>query len=148
MVNYIALRTELNKPAYAGLSNVDAAVAVMTASVTIDRQVPSTEIARFWARRGILANAREAGERGANAAVRILGWRVLDIVSFDVLGELDTGSTTDKTEFITFLDNMVTASIMTAPQRAATLALINKPRTGLEVFGIINEDDVAQARAL
>lgn len=148
MVDYVALRAELDKPAYAGLSNAAAAVAVMAATVAADRRLPSDEVARFWARRGILANARDAGERGANSAARVLGWRVLDVVSFDVLGELDTRDATDRAEFGAMLDSMVTASIMTAAQRTATLALINKPRTGLEVFGAIDENDVLIARAL
>lgn len=88
MPDYAALKIEIAKPAYAGLSDAETAEAVMAATLTPDRMVPSAEVARLWARRGVLANAREAGNRGANAAARTLGWRVLDIVEADVLGEL------------------------------------------------------------
>jgi len=148
MVDLVALRAELNKPAYTGLSNAAAALAVMAASITTDRTVPSAEVARLWAWRGILAKAREAGERGANATARETGWRVLDVVQFDAMAQINTADPTDKTAFQAMLDAMVTATIMTAPQRTETIALITKPRTGREVFGAIDENDVAQARAL
>lgn len=148
MLDLAALRAELDKPAYTGLSNAEAAAAVMRATITTDRQVPSAEVARLWAQRGVLANAREAGERGANASVRSLGWRVLDMVNFDVLAELNTGNTADKATFFAMLDAMVTGGLMTAQNRTDTIALITKPRTGREVFGAIDENDVAAARAL
>ena len=143
-----ALAAELAKPAYAALDDAAAAVAVMDAFVTLDRRVPSAEIARLWARRGVLANAREAGNRGSAAGSRVLGWRVLDVVEHDVMGDLDTTDATDRTEFGAFLDQMVTASIMTAETRTATVALIKKPRLGREVFGSLDSNDIAAARRL
>lgn len=148
MVDLVALRAELDKPAYTALGNAEAAVAVMAATLSADRRVPSAEVARLWARRGVLANAREAGERGANAAARALGWRVIDIVQFDVMSDLDTANSTDRGEFDTFLGMMVSASIMSAGDRSATVALISKPRAGREVFGVLDENDVAAARAI
>jgi len=143
-----ALAAELAKPAYAGLDDAAAAVAVMRAEITIDRSVPSAEVARLWARRGVLANAREAGNRAGTPAARALGWRVLDVVEHDVMGDLDTADATDRTEFGAFLDTLVSAAIMSAADRTATVALINKPRTGREVFGELNSDDIANARAV
>jgi hypothetical protein len=148
MVDYVALAAELTKSAYTGLDDAAAAVAVMAASVTTDRRVPSAEVARRWARRGVLAKAREAGENGGTAGARELGWRVLDIVTFDVLGELDTASADDQTEFRAILNAMVNASLMTADVRTETVALISKPRTGREVFGNLDASDIANARAL
>ena len=148
MADLVALAAELAKPAYAGLDDAAAAVAVMAASITTDRRVPSAEVARLWARRGVLANAREAGERGVNAGARTLGWRVLDIVTFDVLGELDTANADDQTEFRAILNAMVNASLMTSDIRAETVALITKPRTGRDVFGSLDSNDIARARAL
>lgn len=151
MVDYVALKAELAKPAYAGLSNADAAVAVMAETVAADRKVPSLEVGQLWARQGVLANAREAGNRGANAAARALGWRVLDIVEKDVLGDLDTRNATDRAAFEALLDQMVASTapqIMTAAQKTSTVALIAKPRLGVEVFGRIDENDVAIARSL
>lgn len=146
MPDYAALKIEIAKPAYAGLSDAETAEAVMAATLTPDRMVPSAEVARLWARRGVLANAREAGNRGANAAARTLGWRVLDIVEADVLGELDTRSTSDRTEFQAFMDQMVTFSIMSAADRTATVALIKKARTGRDVFGELTAVDIQNAR--
>jgi hypothetical protein len=148
MVDLVALRAELDKPAYAGLDDAAAAVAVMAAMVSVNRAVPSAEVARLWARVGALANAREAGNRAASAPARLLGWRVLDIVEHDVMGELDTTDLTDRTEFLAFLDQMVSSSIMTAANRTATIALITKPRTGREVFGSLDSNDIAAARRL
>lgn len=142
-----ALKAEIALPAYAGLNNAQIAVAVMKAAVALDRRVPSAEVARLWARRGVLANAREAGNRGGAANLRVLGWRVLDVVEHDVLGDLDTTSSTDRTEFSALLNQMVTASIMSDADRTATISLIQKPRTGLEVFGTLDENDIANARA-
>ena len=148
MADLVALAAELAKPAYAGLDDAAAAGAVMQASITTDRRVPSAEVARLWARRGVLAKSREAGERGGTAGARELGWRVLDIVSFDVLGDLDTTNADDKSEFSAMLNAMVNASLMTADVRTETVALINKPRTGREVFGNLDASDIANARAL
>jgi hypothetical protein len=148
MVDLVALRAELDKPAYAGLDDAAAAVAVMKATITTDRRVPSAEVARLWARRGVLANAREAGNRAAATGPRLLGWRVLDVVEHDVLGDLDTADATDRTEFAAFLNQLVTATIMTADDRTATIALIQKPRTGLEVFGTLDSSDIANARSI
>jgi stage III sporulation protein SpoIIIAA len=147
MVDYAALKAEIAKPSYEKMDDAETAVAVMKATVAIDRRVPSAEVARLWARRGVLANAREAGNRGASVAVRVLGWRVLDVVERDVLGDLDTADATDRSEFSAFLNQMVTASIMGDADRTATIALIQKPRTGLEVFGPLDENDIKIARA-
>jgi len=147
MVDLVALRAELDKPAYAGLDDAAAAVAVMKATVTTDRRVPSAEVARLWARRGVLANAREAGNRGSAAGARVLGWRVLDAVEHDVMGDLDTADANDRAEFAAFLNQLVTAGIMGAADRDATIALIQKPRTGREVFGSLDSNDVANARS-
>jgi hypothetical protein len=148
MIDLVALRVELDKPAYTGLDDAAAAVAVMAATITTDRRVPSAEVARLWARRGVLANAREAGNRAAATGPRLLGWRVLDVVEHDVLGDLDTADATDRTEFAAFLNQLVTATIMTADDRTATIALIQKPRTGRDVFGTLDSSDIANARSI
>jgi len=148
MIDLVALRVELDKPAYTGLDDAAAAVAVMDALVSADRRVPSAEVARLWARRGVLANAREAGNRGSATGPRVLGWRVLDVVEHDVMGDLDTTNPTHRTEFAAFLDQLVTAGIMVADDKTATIALITKPRTGREVFGSLDSNDIAAARRL
>lgn len=150
MADLVALKAEIAKPAYAGLSDAEIAEAVMAAILTPDRMVPSVEIGRLWARQGVLAAAREAGNRGGNATARQLGWRVLDIVEKDVLGELDTRDAADRAAFQALLDLMVASTapqIMTAAQRDATVALIAKPRRGVEVFGFLTAVDVVNARA-
>lgn len=149
MVDYAALKVEIARPVYARMSDAEIAAAVLTALVGAQRMVPSVEVGRLWAQQGVLAAAREAGNRGANAAARQLGWRVLDIVEKDVLGELDTRNAGDRAAFETLLDLMVASTapqIMTAAQRNATMALITKPRRGQEVFGYIDENDIAIAR--
>jgi hypothetical protein len=150
VADYVALAAELTKPAYAGLDDAAAAVAVMSASVTTDRRVPSAEVARLWARRGVLAKAREAGENGGTAGARELGWRVLDIVTFDVLGDLDTTDADDKAEFSTMLNAMVNASLMTADVRTETVALITRAVSPASLIGwpVVTEHDVARARSI
>jgi len=150
MADYVALKAEIAKLAYAGLGDQETADAVMAATLSPDRMVPSVEVGRLWARQGVLAAAREAGNRGANAAARQLGWRVLDIVEKDVLGELDTRNAGDRAAFEALLDLMVASTapqIMTAAQRTATVALIAKARSGREVFGVLTAVDIVNARA-
>lgn len=117
MVDYVALKAEIAKPAYAGLGDQETADAVMAATLSPDRMVPSVDVGRLWARQGVLAAARDAGDRAA----------------FEALLDLMVASTAPQ--------------IMTAAQRTATVALIAKARSGRDVFGVLTAVDIVNARA-
>ena len=149
MVDLVALRAELDKPAYANLSNADAAVAVMAASITTERVVGGAEIGRMWARRDVLGAARERSQRAAlTPAQRATAWTAIEMVDRDGFAGLDPTMPAQRTALVALLDRFVTDTIMTAADRTATLALLSQARPGREVFGSLDENDVARARAL
>lgn len=149
MIDLVALRAELNKPAYAGLSNAAAAVAVMAAQITGELAVGGADIGKLWARRGVLGAARERASRAAlTPAQRALAWTAVEMVAQDGFSGLDPNSPAQRAALVALLDSFVTDTIMTAGDRAATLALLSRTRAGREVFGAIDESDVANARAI
>jgi len=149
MVDLSLLRTELDKPAYVGLSNADAAAAVMVAVIAADRVVPTAEIGRLWARRGVTATARtRANTTALTVAQRTAAWKATEILDRDGFADLDPRDTAQRAAMVALFDDLIANAVMTEADKTATIALINKTRTGREVFGQIDENDVAQARAL
>lgn len=149
MVDLAALRAELDKPAYAGLSNTAAAVAVMAAQITGELSVGGADIGKLWARRGVLGAARERANRAAlTAPQRGLAWTAIEMVAQDGFSGLDPNSPAQRAALVALLDSFVADAIMTAGDKAATLALLSRTRTGREVFGVLDENDIARARAL
>lgn len=153
MADLVALRAELDKPAYTGLSNVVAAVAVMDAQITGEMVTTGADIGKLWARRGILGIAHERSRRLSGTptltnAQRVTAWEAITMVQFDGFSGLDPNNATQRAALVAFLDRLVTDTIMTAADKTATLALLSRTRTGREVFGQIDENDVARARAI
>lgn len=148
MVDLVALKEEVRKPAYAGLTDAAVAVAVMATEIVADRLVAGPEIGRLWARRGVLGVARERSQRGTlTAAQRALAWTAIEMIERDGFADLDPTRPAQRTALVNFLDSLVADTIMTAADRTATLARINQPRMGREVFGTIDASDIANARA-
>lgn len=148
MVDYAALKIEIAKPVYSGLTDAQVAIAVMAASIVADRLVLGQEIGRLWARRGVLGAARERAFRGSlTPAQRALAWTAIEMVDRDGFADLDPTKLAQRNALIAFLDSLVADTIMSAGDKTATLALINQERTGREVFGNIDESDIINARA-
>ena len=149
MVDLVALRAELDKPAYTALGNAEAAAAVMTAQITGEIVTSGASMGQLWARRGILAVARERANRAAlTVPQRTTGWEAITMIEQDGFSGLDPTQPAQRAALVAFLDRLVTDTIMTAADKTATLALLNRTRTGREVFGSLDENDVAAARAL
>lgn len=149
MVDLVALRVELDKPAYSALGNAAAAVAVMAADITGEVVASGASMGQLWARRGVLATARERANRSTlTPAQRTTAWEAITMIDQDGFSELDPTQPAQRAALVAFLDRLVTDTIMTAPDKTATLALLSRTRTGRKVFGAIDENDVAAARAL
>lgn len=149
MANLAALRAELDKPAYTAMGNAQAAVAVMAAQITGELVTSGASMGQLWARRGILGIARERSNRAAlTPAQRATAWEAITMIDQDGFSGLDPTNATHRAALVAFLDRLVTDTIMTASDKTATLALLSRTRTGREVFGAIDENDVAQARAI
>lgn len=149
MIDLVGLRAELVKPAYTGLDNAAAAVAIMAAQITTERTRAGGDIGKLWARRGVLGAARERTLRTAlTVAQKANAWTAVEMVAQDGFAGLDPSVPAQRAALVAMLDSFVVDTIMTAADRTATLALLNEPRTGAQVFGTIDENDVARARAL
>lgn len=148
MVDLVALKAEIAKPAYAGLTDAAVAVAVMAAEIVADRLVAGPEMGRLWARRGVLGAARERSQNGAlTAAQRARAWTAIEMIERDGFADLDPTKSAQRTALVNFLDQLVADTIMTEADKTATLALINQPRLGREVFGTLDASDIVNARA-
>lgn len=149
MADLVALRAELDKPAYSGLDNAAAAVAVMGAQIAGELAVSGADIGKLWARRGVLGAAHERANRAAlTPAQRANAWTAVKMVERDGFSGLDPTIPAQRASLVSMLDIFVADTIMTAGDRTATLALLSRTRTGREVFGILDENDIARARAL
>lgn len=148
MVDLVALKAEIAKPAYAGLTDAQIAVAVMAAEIVADRTVAGLEIGQLWARRGVLGAAHERSQRGnLQASQRALAYTAIEMIDRDGFSGLDPTKPAQRTALVNFFDSLVADTIMSEADKTATLALINQPRLGREVFGNIDASDIANARA-
>lgn len=149
MVDLVALRAELDKPAYTALGNAEAAVAVMAAQITGEMATSGASMGQLWARRGILGVAYERANRAAlTPAQRATAWEAITMIAQDGFSGLDPTNSTQRAALVAFLDRLVTDTIMTAADKTATLAALSRTRTGRDVFGALDENDVAAARAI
>lgn len=150
-IDYLALKTELAKPAYTGLSDVAAAAAINAATVAGEGAVSGPTIGQLWARRGVLGAAYERANRAAlTTAQRAKAWQAISMVQQDGFSGLDPNNAAQRTQLVTFLDELVTDTIMTAADKTATLALLAKTQPLAATFGFtgpVSYTDVAIARA-
>lgn len=150
MADYLALKTELAKPAYTGLSDAAAAAALNAASVASETPVNGSDIGKLWARRKVLGAARErANNTTATVAQRQNAWSAIEMVAQDGFSGLDPNNPAQRTALVAFIDSLVTDGIMTAADKTATLALLARTQTPAQVIGWppVTDVDVAFARS-
>lgn len=149
MPDYVALKAEIAKPVYAGLDDAATAHAVMGAVVSAESAASGADIGKLWARRGVLGAARERASRTTlTPAQRANAWTAIEMVAQDGFSGFDPSVPAQRAALVAMLDGFVADTIMTAADRTATLAMLARPRSGRDVFGAIDENDIAIARAL
>lgn len=148
MTDYAALRAEITKPAYSGMTDEQIVTALLTNTVPSEAAVTGGEVGKLWARRGVLGIARERAARTTlTAAQRANAWSAIEMVAQDGFSGLDPRNPAQRAALVTFLDSLVTDTILTAADRTATLALLSRAPTVAVSIGwaILHDMDPASA---
>lgn len=153
MADYLALKAEIAKPAYVGLSDAQIVAALTTNTVASEQAVNGATIGQLWARRGVLGTAQERARRTGMPALtnaqRATAWEVITMVDQDGFSGLDPTSPTQRAALVAFLDRLVTDTIMSAGDKQATLVLLARSQTVAQSigWGIMHDMDAASAAA-
>ena len=145
MADYLALKAEIAKPAYVGLSDAEIVAALNTTEVASEAAVSGASIGQLWARRGVLGAARERAQQAAlTPAQRATAWMAIEMVDRDGFSGLDPAVPAQRAALVDFLDRLVTDTIMSAGDKTATLALLARTQTvgasiGWSVLGEMDE---------
>lgn len=155
MTNYVALKAEIAKPAYSGLSDAQIVVALNTTTIASEAVVSGADVGKLWARRGVLATAHERARRTGNPALsnaqRATAWEAIMMVEQDGFSGLDPTDPKHRAALVAFLDRLVTDTILSAGDKAATLALLARSQTTAQSLGWphgLGETDIVAARAM
>lgn len=153
MADYLALKAEIAKPAYAAMTDDQIADAINTGTVTDERPTSGADIGAMWARRGVLGVARERAQRAAlTPAQRATAWTAIEMVTQNGFAGFDPTVPAQRAALVTMLDSFVTDTIMSAADKTATLAALSRMRTIAQSLGWTNERiwpaDVAAARKM
>jgi hypothetical protein len=150
MPDYLALKAEIAKPAYAAMTDAQIVAALLSGTVTTEAPESGEAIGRVWARRGVLGAARErAGNAGLTVAQRQTAWDAISMVEHDGFSGLDPANPAQRNALVAFLDKLIADSIMTQSDKTATLALLARTQTVARSigWGILHDMDAASARA-
>lgn len=152
MTDYPALKAEIAKPAYAGMTDAQIAAAMNTMTVASEAAVSGGDVGKLWARRGVLGAARERANRGAlTPGQRATAWNAIEMVDRDGFSGLDPKNPVQRAALVSFLDGLVAETIMNAGDKAATLALLMRSQTIAQSLGWpqgLGVTDLVAARAL
>lgn len=120
-MNLEALRTELAKPEYEGLSDQAAADAINAKTVTVRELVPTWKIKQYAMEQGIWGTLRIASKDAEQLPVRGLAITVLDWID-DVSGKIQSVDL-DLASTQTMLGGLVQCQLATQQQAEAISAL-------------------------
>lgn len=150
--DYAALKAEIAKPAYAAMTDAQIVATLNSTQTSSEEAVNGSTVGALWARRGVLGAARERANRAAlTPAQRTAAWNVIEMVERDGFSGLDPSNPTLRAALVNFLDSLVTETIMTAGDKAATLALLLPTKTIAASLGWpqgVSVADLFAARAL
>ena len=151
MIDYAALRTVdaalpgNPKPQEAA----DALNAMMARGV---RAIPAREIKKLWGRWGVLGIAWvKAQDTAVPDEVRALCRATYDNLMGDLFADMDPADETAAPDILRYLDGLQAAGVLTAEQRAATLALAATEKPAREAWGFegpVSYTDIEIARKL
>lgn len=122
-MNLEALKTELAKPEYTGLSDQAAADAINAKTVTVRELVPTWKIKQYAMEQGIWGTLRIAAKDAEQLPVRGLAITVLDWID-DVSGKIQSVDM-DLPSTQTMLGGLVQYQLATQQQAEAIAALAN-----------------------
>lgn len=149
MPSYAALRAELDKTAYAGLSDQEAADLLNAPGAAVQGTVTPHQLLKWGAKTSV----RAAVQAGATSNVVVAGVSVAGICLTvqDMLTTGLIGFDTADPDNVAMLAVLVAAQVMTPAQRDNLLALGASPgpSAAQTVFGAaVSANDVAHARSL
>lgn len=155
-MDYEALRAEIAKPAYSGLT--DAAIAAaLNAPINTEDPLAGATLGRVWSRprqaqgwTSALGRAHVvAADAAATTAQRGRAWTAIEIVERDGLGEMDPRVGPQRTALVAFLDQLVTDGILTTGDKAATLAALIRATSIADQIGCpaVQAAHIAAARS-
>lgn len=151
MADYLALKAEITKPAYAAMTDAEIVAALLTNTVSPEVVTSGADIGKLWARRGVLGVARERASRAAlTPAQRATAWDAISMIEQDGFSGLDPAQPAQRSALVAFLDRLVTDTIMTAGDKTATLAALARTQTVGQSIGwpLVYESDLIAARAM
>ena len=153
MTDYAALKIEIAKPAYNGLTDEQIAAAINAATTTAAADITGSD-----ARRELLFTANNDWGKlvgvadgwitaGVPAAIRLRAVQMRDLFLTD--SQFATANSTRYTAFLAAVDQLITDTVMSAAGKTALVALARKTVSLAESMGWpsgIGPGDIAAAR--
>lgn len=143
-MDYVALKNELALPAYAGMTDLEAAVAINAKSRPLP--VPSIDVKRYLHVVGKWAGVKQAALHGTGAS-QLAAISLVDALAD--IGTFDLQNATYLAAITARLDELVTAGLITSENKTAVLELGNNRRSRAEELGWfvgVGVGDISNAR--
>lgn len=149
MIDYAALKAEIAKPEYNEMTDAQIAALLNVKQSAVVRPIRARDIKKLWSRWAVLAECDvTARDNTAQKILRVLCRATYDNLIYDVFDDIDPNDATQVADVEKYLGALEGAGILTAEQRAATLALGSVAVTFPESIGTsnLNSDEIAAAR--
>ena len=139
-MNYEILKTELQDPAYTGLSDADAATALNAENISVKTSVLAHDIRKYLMLVDKLLPMEASSLDGAKAAVR----------SLEIFPAFDLAESAVETKLIAVLDALITDGLIDSTDRTNILALGNKAISRATELGLpkVSSWNITEARAM
>lgn len=157
MVDYVALKVEIAKPAYVGLTDAAIADTINRATFAGSRDIQWSQVRDIFMSNGdwgtltytsMLTSGTFLGGGAFALATRVMAIDIRECCLYGAL--LQTSDATIRTRVGSRATTLAGATVGAITQASvdAVTALIAKPRTGPEVFGgVLDSNDIVRARA-
>jgi len=145
-MDYAALKAELQKPAYTGLSDTDAAALVNSTTVNVTVDVPGRSIRWLLYGAGKWGNVVKRADSAGTDATSAFARFVVDLATQG--DSVPATVSVVASQFASDLSLLVTATDITSGNRTALIALATEARPLSVVFGeTVLAEHVTKARA-
>lgn len=151
MIDYAALKAA-DAALLGSMKPQEAAEALNAMTTRGERSIPAREIKKLWGRWGVLGIAWvKAQDTAVPDDVRALCRATYDNLMGDLFADMDPADKTAAPDILRYLDGLHAAGVLTADQRAATMALASDERPAREAWGFegpVSYTDIEIARKL
>jgi len=151
MPKYAALKTEIAKADYSGMTDEQIIAAVNAKTTPVANPISGQTVKQYMIRRGILGAASIYSDNTTNAAeLRAACRAVVDSLLHDAFAEFDLGDTVAKSDIDGFCAALISAGCMTADQQTELYSMQNVPTSWFSInVGIpsVSQPDLDLARA-